>query len=506
MKKEAGLYLIAVLLLGVVFLLSFFPTSFTGHAVLEQYENESSCVDAGYIWNNITEENCTTETVCVNETVDCEPCLEYEIINETTNETGDCLEWSSCIEENCTEEETCEDVVVGGECIGDVCDADNLDLCLTSEECDTAGGYWYDANDDETLTCNVDEEPLCSNDLSLCDDETSCTDAGGYWYDDACNADECGSDTHCDEGFECNAGVCEEITEETTEETTEVEETEETEETTETESAESGESSITTSAITPSYELSLGGIQSLSLSPLESKSATITASNDGNTILSTCSFSPSGDETALEWITYSEDSFNLNQGDQKSISFDVNIPENAEAEEYNLNLLVECAQTSTSSPFVINVVPITFEFNLNEVRKIRSDEVRVSYVLTELANENQSIEMHFALKDNQSQIVSEVNEINNLTANLTEEFETILPVNESVEGNLTLQTDINSQIYSSSVEEPVVLGAPPLLGFVALGDVITTTGGLIVLVFVVMALAIIVLVARHVRKTRNLKK
>ncbi|MBU4308575.1 MAG: hypothetical protein KJ566_02170, partial [Nanoarchaeota archaeon] len=164
MKKEELPILIGLVLVGffMLFILASSTSNLnlTGYAVLAEYISEENCTNAGYTWESLTEENCTAENVCANETSDCEPCLEYEDINGTQ---GDCISFSSCVEEVCTEEETCEDVVVGGQCTGEVCDSDNLNLC-DETNCDGVG-YWYDSS------CNADEE--------TCAEEWNC----GSWSD-----------------------------------------------------------------------------------------------------------------------------------------------------------------------------------------------------------------------------------------------------------------------------------------------------------------------------------
>jgi len=111
-----------LIFLGIVVVLFFiygltYPRSKISGRVIEGYTDEASCVVAGYIWENLTEQNCTNVTTCTNETIiNCE-CLEYKDINGTQ---GDCINWSSCTNEICTDEENCIPVIIEGQCIGDV--------------------------------------------------------------------------------------------------------------------------------------------------------------------------------------------------------------------------------------------------------------------------------------------------------------------------------------------------------------------------------------------------
>jgi hypothetical protein len=108
------------------------------------------------------------------------------------------------------------------------------------------------------------------------------------------------------------------------------------------------------------------------------------------------------------------------------------------------------------------------------------------------------------LFDNESVKVSNLSESINLTANSTEEFRSILEINESLEleGNLTISVDIDSQTYSSSVNEAIVLSSPPLLGF-AIFDQMGGNGGLIVLVVSILAIFTIIFISRTLRRSKK---
>ncbi len=167
--------LLAIFLLGTLFIAN---PQMTGQVVIGGL-NQSECVTEGYIWEDIINETetCTNEIIYLNVTYDCEPCLEPEVINETS---GDCVSWSSCINETSTEEETCVNEVIGNQCTGDICDTDHLNLC-DETNCTDATGYWYDD------VCNAEEEPSCVPDT--CDSLSS--DCGTF--DDGCGGTlDCG--------------------------------------------------------------------------------------------------------------------------------------------------------------------------------------------------------------------------------------------------------------------------------------------------------------------------
>ncbi len=180
-----NLVIIAVLIVAVGFIFMNSNLEFTGFSIIEGH-NETSCVSAGYTWENITNQSCTNVSICINETIEQCECVEYEYINETQ---GDCINWTSCTNESCSDEQNCTDVIIGGQCVGDICDSSHLNLCLTQESCEATevGGYWY--ND----ICNVNAQcvPDCAD-----------SDCG----DDGCGG-SCGS---CNSDETCESGICEE--------------------------------------------------------------------------------------------------------------------------------------------------------------------------------------------------------------------------------------------------------------------------------------------------------
>jgi len=211
--------LLAVFALGILFVTN---PKMTGQVVLEDYTNETSCVDAGYTWENLINETCTDIPDCIECVVGCEPdcttcideviggqCvddLDYdnkedcenatyvweEIINETCTDIPDCIECVVGCEPDCT---TCVDEVIGGQCIGDVCgdgevQAPNDDgINETCDDGENNGEYNYCAIDCLSEGpfcgdggCNSGEDcSSCSDDCGECesddDDDTSTTDS-----------------------------------------------------------------------------------------------------------------------------------------------------------------------------------------------------------------------------------------------------------------------------------------------------------------------------------------
>ena len=218
-KGDVEKYLIIVLVfVGLAAIVLVLRPSPTGYAVyLGEYENQTTCEDAGNVWYD---EGCYDELpVC--DVGFLELCLDD--VNCTSVGNG---YWYNGLC-NAEEEPSC---------------SNDLTLCLDDVNCTGAGGYWYDVNG--TLTCNANVQPSCSNDLSFCNettcqsvadsywyngvcnadcsgdlstcrDESGCNSVGSYWYDDnadgtsTCNTNECDDDDDCDSGLVCTTdNVC----------------------------------------------------------------------------------------------------------------------------------------------------------------------------------------------------------------------------------------------------------------------------------------------------------
>ena len=144
-------------------------------------------------------------------------------------------------------------------------------------------------------------------------------------------------------------------------------------------------------------DMSLQSIATSTINPSESRNFNLVARNSGNVPLSACKLSAKGDYAS--WLAVSDSSQNLNVGEQKSFSFSMLVPENTEEGSYSFPLSVQCAELLRNSEFSVNVVEKRVEFNITDVERTRQDRVVVSYDLTELLDEEQTVELQFFLYD-----------------------------------------------------------------------------------------------------------
>jgi len=515
-KEKIITYLFVCVLIGAVVTLAslyFIKHGFTGFAVYGEYENETACVDAGYTWENLTNETCTTIPDCVECVEGCltgevceegcvESCVECEVgCQENCTDIPDCVECVGGCVESCAEvkicadncilaedlcEEDCQDtcqncseIIIGGQCVGDVCDSAHLNLC----------------------------------------DETNCnSNGGGYWYNETCNVNECASNDNCASGYECNeSGVCVEVAvcgngnietgEECDDGNTENNdgcssncqiETEEeeviSEENITIESEEVVELDI--------FKLTLGAIQNLVITKNESKEVNWSIKNIGTTSLTNCQFRSMGEFSS--WINHTE-AKNLAVGEEHKFVFDVDVPEETEPGNYSLLVSVGCQETGESINFVVEVITKKLDFNLIKVRKT-TDEIKIIYSLEELSGLEQNISMGVSLFDLNNEKISEAKDNKILPANSTERFRILMPINASLETNaseerLNLLVNLDSEIYSTSVQESIILGRT-VTGFAIFGRG-GTAGNIITLILIVLFLGAAFFIIKKVRKLRK---
>ncbi len=240
-------------------------------------------------------------------------------------------------------------------------------------------------------------------------------------------------------------------------------------------------------------ELSLQDIEASTMNPSDSKNFNLIAQNTGTNPVSACKLNSGGDFAS--WISLSDNTQNMNSGEQKTFAFSLNVPADASERVYTFPLSVQCAEISKDSEFSVNVVKKRFIFNLTGVERTRADTVSVSYSLQELLNEKQSIDMKFLFYDSNNQQVANASLIQNLSAGQEDEFTANVPINESLKGNLTLAVNLNSQQYTSTIREPIVLGSPT--GFFVFGDNLGTTGNVLAIVILLAVVAGVVFFLRR---------
>jgi|SRR3989338_5554134 len=244
-------------------------------------------------------------------------------------------------------------------------------------------------------------------------------------------------------------------------------------------------------------ELNLPEIQSFTAVPGSIHEINWNIINSGTEPVTTCVLTSEGDFSS--WVSNSDDSVNLNSGDTHEFSVLVSIPEDTEDGAYTLVVSVGCSEVSSSKEFVLNVEKQKLNFEIIDAQRTRVDRVRVVYSIEELTGSNQDVEVKFLILDSSNNEVANFSQNRSIDANSTDEFSANIPINDSLEGNFSLSAVANSEVYTTTVLEPITLGTP-VGGFAIFGQGLGT-GSIVVFVVVVLALVVVFFVARRMRKT-----
>ncbi len=232
--------------------------------------------------------------------------------------------------------------------------------------------------------------------------------------------------------------------------------------------------------------ISLQSIETIKLNPSDSYNYNLIVVNNGDNAVSSCELNAAGD--FVSWLNVSSASKNINAGSQESFAFKLDVPANSTLGLYEFKLSANCAEILKESSFAVNIVKKNLEFNITDVARTRDDNVRVRYSLKDLAGEAQNITFNFLILDVSNKQVANLSENYSLPANSTRKLSANIPINESLNGTLTLSVNYNSKEDSYSVREPITLGSPT--GFLVLGDIGTTGSVAIGAGIIILAVAV----------------
>ena len=246
-------------------------------------------------------------------------------------------------------------------------------------------------------------------------------------------------------------------------------------------------------------QITASDIESFTVIPGSIHDIKWTVRNTGTEPVSACTLKSQGDFAS--WVSASETSVNLNTGDSHEFTLLINVPEDSEDGSYSLSVSVDCAEADATKEFALNVEKKKLEFDIIGAQRTRTDRVRVVYSLEELTGEDQEVEVQFSILDSGNAEVANFSQNRSIDANATDEFSANIPINDSLQGNFSLSAKVNSEVYTTTVLEPIVLGTP-VGGFAIFGQGLGT-GSILILVAVVLALVVVIFVARRMRKAKK---
>lgn len=268
-----------------------------------------------------------------------------------------------------------------------------------------------------------------------------------------------------------------------------------------------GGSSTTTKkpVISGINKLEMGNVQGLIMKAGEIKKATLKVRNSGTNFLNDCKIKGSGGYSS--WISY-VGTKNLAAGEEYDFIFNANIPEDIEPGSYTVGLTLECTETSKNTDMSIEITEDKIGFELIKVERYDEDQVKVIYYLEELSNIDQEVELQFLLFDVNNEKLAEIKDNREIASGSKEEFEIFIPVDQSLEGELSLLVNLNSETYSSFVQEDVILGSSitGLAVFDDIGGPDKVISGVLIFLFLGFAIFMIRRILKHKKKIKTTKK
>ena len=253
--------------------------------------------------------------------------------------------------------------------------------------------------------------------------------------------------------------------------------------------------------ISVSKGLELSDISNFIVNPGEVKTLSVSAENTGAAFLNGCNLVGKGD--FVSWIS-SEEVKNLAAGEKYDFLFDLGVPEEVEEGAYEIVVSVDCDGLSKDINFSVEIIEERLGFNVLKVVRIERETVQVVYSLEELSGIDQNVELQFLLFDSGQEKVAEMKEEKGVTAGSMEEFEVIIPIDSGLEGELNFLVNLNSETYSTFVQENIFLGAP-ISGFAIFGGSSVTDRAVslgLIVAFLVFAFFIVRKILHRKKKSK----
>ncbi|HUU86209.1 MAG TPA: hypothetical protein VMX17_00480, partial [Candidatus Glassbacteria bacterium] len=213
------------------------------------------------------------------------------------------------------------------------------------------------------------------------------------------------------------------------------------------------------------YDIEFSGISDLVLDPGESRRMSVTAENTRNGFLNDCVIRSKGVNS--EWSTSSEVQ-DIGPGQLQEFIFVLSVPLNINQGNYPVELALECKEFSKSFDFFVEIIEKKLEIKLLDAKREKNDEITISYSLTELSGNNQSVEVNIMLLGLKNEKIAEISEIKNIEASSKNDFSVVLNIDSELKGNFNLIISVKSGIASSFIQEEVYIGSPSLIGGLAI--------------------------------------
>jgi len=187
----------------------------------------------------------------------------------------------------------------------------------------------------------------------------------------------------------------------------------------------------------------------------EGKMISLEIKNDGLKFLNKCKLITNKESSSWISSTVVED---IGPGQTKDFIFNLNIPEFIDSGEYLIPLIVQCEEINKTANLSITILEKKINFEIIKFEREGKDKLKTRYYLEELSGVEQNVELQFLLFDEDNEKVAEMAETKTISPNSKEEFETIIPIDIYLIGNLNLLVNLNSEIYSTTINDELILG------------------------------------------------
>ncbi len=254
-------------------------------------------------------------------------------------------------------------------------------------------------------------------------------------------------------------------------------------------------------AVVSSPVIQVGELATLIMKSGEAKDLSVNVKNKGVFFLDDCFVKGTGNYS--DWVSSSEKK-GLAGGESYGFLVNIKVPQNIASDDYSLQLKVACGNSEKTVNFGIEIIEEKVGFNLIDVKRTSDEEVNVTYSLKELSGEDQNIDLQFLLFDSDNNELAETKETHSVFANSENQFETLIPIDSSYNGDAILLINLNSATYSTFVQEDIVLGSVAT-GFAILGDSVRMDNlltGLLILVFLAFAIFVVRRILTYHKKLR----
>lgn len=246
---------------------------------------------------------------------------------------------------------------------------------------------------------------------------------------------------------------------------------------------------------TKSQRIAIEKLSDLILNAGDTKKLMLSVKNNGNTFLNNCLLKGSGNYQS--WITPLDGIKKIGVGEKSGFLFNIEVPKDASRGNYNVGIEVQCDESRASTNLSVEILEKKLEFKILETKREKNN-LKISYSIKELSGISQDVKIDFSLFTETKEKVLDYTETEILSQSEEKTREVLIPINSSLTGNFNLLININSEQYSTFVQENIFLGSISGFSIFSAGNnqIISPSTIILILIFAVFASLIIIRIVR----------